>query len=162
MSYDGFAETAIGFKPVELMELLNSQQDSPRENVDFNRVLLDSGSEEDTEYVRELFNLFLNDYLVFISPDDRWKYEGDNKDDLVETWKKAALFSYTEISAYSYDEYVKEFFNKYKDVLDQVDIQEEFNTDELYLFKIENRKKNGKHFLVSSPATIKFENFKEF
>ena len=161
MSSDGYADMTIGFKPVELVENFHSMQVNPREDVNFIGVLLGEGSDEDTQYTRELFTIFLNDYISTLVPGDRWKYDDPN-DDVLAIWRDAVFTNYTEIDSAWFDNSVKEFFAKYKDVLENVIITEEITVDDFYMYKIENRKKNGKHYLVHSPATIKFENFTEF
>ena len=107
MSSDGYADMTIGFKPVELVENFHSMQVNPREDVNFIGVLLGEGSDEDTQYTRELFTIFLNDYISTLVPGDRWKYDDPN-DDVLAIWRDAVFTNYTEIDSAWFDNSVKE------------------------------------------------------
>ena len=154
MSSDGFADITIEFDQVALMEHLNLMQCYPVD-VRWEDVLNGTASDKDTEYAREMFNEFV---LDFTNVD--YDYSTMNfDDDALVVWRSGAISSYAEIKSSLFEKELKKFFDKYKSFITVVDIVEELQIDGLGLYKIENRKEDGKHFLVHSASTITYEDF---
>lgn len=154
MSSDGFADILIEFDPVKLLEKLQKEDNSER-NLDCKAIIENTAGDEDKQYARDLFSALLGD---FENLDYDYSYLNYDDDSLT-VLRNGGLSSYAEIKVSTFESELKEFFNKYKDVITVVDITEELNLDGLYLGKIENRNENGEHFLVESAATITYENF---
>lgn len=154
MSSDGFADITIEFDPVKLMEHLNLMQYYPAD-VRWEDVLNGTASDKDTEYAREMFNEFV---LDFTNVDYDYSTMNFDDDPLV-VWRSGEISSYAEIKSSLFEKELKKFFDKYKSSITVVDIVEELQIDGLGLYKIENHKEDGKHFLVHSASTITYENF---
>lgn len=154
MSSDGFADITIEFDQIALMDHLNLIQYGTVD-VCWEDVLNGTASDQDTEYAREIFNEFMRD---FTNVDYDYSTMNFDDDSLV-VWRSGAISSYAEIKSSLFEKELKKFFDKYKSFITVVDIVEELQIDGLGLYKIENRKEDGKHFLVHSASTITYENF---
>lgn len=154
MSSNGYADVWIQFNPVALLEKMNNAQDNPRD-VDFQEIINGDANDDDKQYARTLFAVFLEDYN---NVDYDYSYLNYD-DDSFNVLRMGNLSSYTEIKSSLFEKELKVFFDKYKDVIFEVSITEEINIDGLGLYKIENRNEDGEHFLVQSPSTITYNNF---
>ena len=155
MSTDGFADIQIDFNPGLLMEKLGN--DKGISNVDWGAVISDNADEKDKQLARDVFEEFVRDFTDV----DYYYSTSNNANDSLDVLRYGMISSYAEINDSVFEEELKKFFEKYKDIIDFVKITEEFQIDGLWLYKIENRKEDGKHFLVHSPATVTYQDFTE-
>ena len=154
MSSDGFADVWIQFNPVALLEKMNNAQDNPRD-MNFQEIINGIPNDDDKQYARTLFAVFLADYNDVDYDYSYLNYDNDSFNVL----RMGNLSSYAEIKSSLFEKELKVFFDKYKDIIFEVSITEEINIDGLGLYKIENRNEDGEHFLVHSPSTITYNNF---
>lgn len=153
MSTDGFADIQIDFDPGLLMEKLGN--DKGISNVDWGSVISDNADEKDNQLARDVFEEFICDFT-----DVDYDYSTLNtSDDSLDILRYGFLSSYAEIKSDLFESELKKFFEKYNDVIDYVDVTEELQIDGLWLYKIVNRKEDGKHFLVHSAATVTYQDF---